>query len=89
MPNGDTTLHLAIRLKMNQVAKKIIGKFDNFLKAIAKNSGFNPLHEAANQNNSVIVECLLKTGKIDVNTKTSSGDTALHLAANNNCVETI
>jgi ankyrin repeat protein len=56
MPSGDTALHLAIRLGMNQVASKIIPKFGDFLKAKTKSKGYNPLHEAASQGNHGIVD---------------------------------
>lgn len=41
--------------------------------------GFTALHLAISSRLSV-VQILLRTGKVDVNTKTAKGDTALHLA---------
>ena len=55
MPSGDTVLHLAIRIDMNEICKAIIPKFMDFVKAKNKKTGFNPLHEAANKGNSYIV----------------------------------
>lgn len=87
MPSGDTALHMAIRLNLVRVAKKIIPLFQNFVQARTKSKGFNPLHEAAYYKNVSIVEELLKTAKIPIDTKTDAGDTALHLAAEVGCIQ--
>lgn len=81
MPSGDTPLHLAIRLKMTEVARIIIPLVTELEKSRTKSKGYNPLHEASSIGSSQIIESLLKTGRIKVDSKTDAGNTALHIAA--------
>lgn len=89
MPSGDTPLHLAIRIGLSEVAKMMIPLFIDFEKARTKSKGYNPLHEAASQGNVAIIEAILKTNRVSVDSKTDSGDTALHIASELNFVESV
>jgi len=53
------------------------------------NRGWRPIHEAAYWNNSDCLQHLLSLKEIDVNSTTFEGQTALWLAASNNCISSV
>ncbi|CAD7092513.1 unnamed protein product [Hermetia illucens] len=90
---GNTPLHIAIEENMTMCANRIIDPQNYTQRSVrliidcANDDGLTPLHLAVMKSNQQMVERLLKVGKASTKLCVSkSGNNALHLAIERNCV---
>lgn len=85
-PNAlkETPLMIAVFLKENDIAKKLIARGAK----VNKPKNWSPLHYAASAGNTEMAEYLIKKGA-DVNARTLRGITPLYMAAREGHVETV
>lgn len=83
-PNGLTIADLAVKTKNKDLVNYLISQGINF-KSMNRVTGFSPIHIAAANCDSQMLDVLVKNGA-EVNTLNSKGETPLIIAARKNCL---
>jgi len=78
--HGDTALLLACRRGHHEVARYLLGLACTQDLTIRENNSYNCLHLAVWSGSLEITKALLENGRVDINSQTNHGNTALTLA---------